>query len=155
MGEGGVEKPEKMPMTVPKQLEIFQLFRTFWWAAPSITRVILVLVRGFAYQIYTSPKNGNGSERKYLDSCFGITSIMEFKFMTTVSILGQKALSFFYVSGNVWVIENLTMRSSNTLLRLVRFSATQMIHLFPSWPVWVRNQVCYACCSAETAHKLD
>jgi hypothetical protein len=41
------------------------------------------LVRGFAYQIYTSPNNGNGSERK--DSCFGITSIMEFEFMTTVA----------------------------------------------------------------------
>ena len=72
--------------TVPNQLEIFQLFRTFWWAVPSITQVILVLVRGFAYQIYTSPNNGNSSERKDLDSCFGITSIMEFKFMTTVSI---------------------------------------------------------------------
>ena len=90
--------------TVPNQLEIFQLFRTFWWAVPSITQVILVLVRGFAYQIYTSPNNGNGSERKDLDSCFGITSIMEFK-----STVMRKSAKEFNIPG--WLFSSLIAKS--------------------------------------------
>ena len=39
-------------------------------------------------------------------------------------------LSQYFSSVNVWVVENLTKRSSNTLPRLVRFSAEQMLLMF-------------------------
>ena len=56
------------------------------------------------------------------------------KIQVTCHFILSKNITWTFVSAAIWVIENLTKHSSNTLLRLVRFSATHTLETF-----WQQN----------------